>query len=116
MGSTQAAWVSAHEEAIARLSARTLDLLPECDVHALASIVDGAAQARHSTAAALLDSVATIAVPCVAHFPPRALTATAAAYATAGRAAPALFDAIGRAAEPRIANFSAAELASLAWA
>ena len=116
MGGIQAAWVSAHEEAIARLSARTLELLPECDVHALASIVDGAAQARHSTAAALLDSVATIAVPCVAHFPPRALTATAAAYATAGRAAPALFDAIGRAAEPRIANFSAAELASLAWA
>jgi len=52
----------------------------------------------------------------VREFVPQALANTAWAFATAGHAAPALFDAIGMESAGRMDEFKPQELANTAWA
>lgn len=49
-------------------------------------------------------------------FAPQGLANTAWAFAAAGHAAPALFDALANEATPRLAEFKSQELCNLAWA
>jgi hypothetical protein len=51
----------------------------------------------------------------VGEFNPQALANTAWAFATAGHAAPALFDSIATEAAPRVGKFSPQGLANTAW-
>jgi len=48
-------------------------------------------------------------------FSPQGLSNTVWAFATAGRAAPALLDAIAAEAAPRVGKFNSQELANMAW-
>ena len=80
---------------------------------------DARQDATEDAAAALLDAIGAEAARrrSLASFKPAELSALACAYATAGRRAPALLDAIGATAAKRTAaEFRPAALADLAWA
>lgn len=75
--------------------------------------------ATQDAAAALLDAIGAEAARrrSLASFKPAELSALACAYATAGRRAPALLDAVAATAAKRMAaEFRPASLADLAWA
>ena len=66
---------------------------------------------------ALLDAIATEAVRReLRDFNPQDLANTVWAYATAGHAPPALFEAVARAAVPRMGEFKPQHLSNTAWA
>ena len=81
----------------------------------LANTVYAFAKAAHASPA-LLDAVATEAVPRLSEFKPQELANTMWAYATLGQAAPELFDAVAKEAHGRLSDFKTQELANLVWA
>ena len=90
------AWVAANGEVLARLRRRSVEVLPECNAQAIANIVHGAAhvgleagELRGGRAVRRLD------------FDQQNIANTVWAFATAGHAAPPLFDAVACAAARR---------------
>ena len=116
---TRSEWVDEHAPTLARLRERTLALVPECEPRQLSNIVHGAAHARVD-ADDVFDAVAAAALGdgrgSAVRFEPVNVAQTAWAFATVGRAAPALFDALAHVSELQLDYFDSQELAMTAWA
>ena len=99
-------WVAANGEVLARLRRRSVELLPESAAQALSNMVHGAAVLGFRAGDELFRVAAQAAVGSrLRGFEAQGISNTVWAFATAGHAAPPLFDEAAAAAVARIRDF-----------
>ena len=109
-------WLRAHPEALEPLNTRTVGLLGTCSPRTLANVAHGMAAAAPADSEAWRVLTRCVTPAALGKMKPMELTSLAHAGALMERDAPTLFAACAVEALPRLADFSAQELAGLAWA
>ena len=114
------AWLKRDPNVLQSLLRTTLGRLQKMDAKALAITTHGlaaiATQVRFSPGDTVWRELEKAAVPKLGEFNAQDVSNTAWAYATAGHAAPELFDAMAEAAVPKLGEFTEQALANTAWA
>jgi len=120
MGGADRSWL--RSDGGARLTAlreQTRDLVPKFDAQAVSNTAHAMAKLdlRGAAWGYLWKELEKAALArSLSEFAPQALSNTAWAFATAGHAAPALFDAIGKEAAGRVRELKPQKLSNMAWA
>ena len=114
-GAPERAWLRTHPDALVPLTERTTAMLPECSPRLLANVAHGMAAVAPADSAAWRELTRCVTPAVLGQMKPMELASLGHALALAQRGDAALFAKLAVEALPRLADFSAAELAGLAW-
>jgi len=119
MNTSDRRWLRNDDSAqLLMLREQTRDRVQKYDAQAVSNTAHALAKLdlRGTAWGSLWEDLAELALASRREFKPQHLANTAWAFATAGHAAPALFDAIGREAAGRVRELNPQNLANTAWA
>ena len=115
-GAPERVWLQEHPDALVPLTERTTLMLPKCSPRLLANVAHGMAAVAPDDSAAWRELTRCATPAVLGRMKPMELASLGHALALAHRGDAALFAKLAVEALPRLADFSAAELAGLAWA